>query len=194
MSTNLLEEAAGAGAAASGPEAALRALLLPLHRSLGDRSADVEPKGQFFVAGAFMVAPDEEWHVLIGNIGFPAEQSRLMIPIAGGHPGSVRASRLPLHLPDTGAAAGAFKQYLKTARMGSAMYVPMIWQGRFLGQIVLAARDPNTLDAKDFALFRAAGPIAAALWVAQGGGGWLYSFYPPADGYRVAIDGVAQQL
>lgn len=187
MTIDLIENAATAGAAVDGPEDALRALLSPLHATLGDRSVD----DQFFVAGAFLVSPDRDWHMLVGNIGFPAEQARLMIPIAGGHPGTVLASEKALHLPDTHAVAGSFKQYLKTTRMGSAMYVPMIWQGRFVGQIVMAAKQRNTLGAEDFAVIRAAGPMAAALWVAHGGDTWLRGIYPPEDGFRVPIEGMA---
>lgn len=188
----LLERAGLAAAAAKGPESALRALLAPMHETLGDRSGGPDlPEGvaQFFVAGAFMVSPDAEWHMLTGNIGFPPEQTRLMIPIAGGHPGRVRASGTPLHLPDT-EAGGEFKQYLKTARMGSAIYVPMVWQDRFLGQIVLAARGRNSLSVQDFATMRAAAPMAAAIWIAKGGDDWLNATYPPPEGFRVPLDGM----
>ncbi len=189
----LLEDAATRAAAATDPEAGLRALLAPLHAGLGVRDGGADlPAGvvQFFVAGGFIVTPDEDWHMLVGNIGFPPEQERLMIPVGAGHPGLVRASARPLHLPDTGAVSGAFKQYLRTARMGSAIYVPMVWQGRFIGQIVLAGRARDTLGAGDFAVMRAAGPVAAALWVAQDGPGWLTRMYPPGTAFRVDPEGM----
>lgn len=189
---DLLERAGHAAAAETHPEAALRALLAPLHEGLGERApAAGLPPGvtQFFVAGAFMVTPDGAWHMLTGSIGFPPEQARLMIPIHGGHPGRVHASRAPLHLHDT-EADGGFKQYLKTARMGSAIYAPMLWQGRFLGQIVLAARARGSLSAQDFAVMRAAAPTAAAVWSATGGDAWLADAYPPADGFRVPVEGM----
>lgn len=188
----LLERAGIAAATTTEPEAALLALLTPLHETLGDRSAGADLPDdvqQFFVAGTFMVSPDAKWHMLTGSIGFPPEQARLMIPIQGGHPGRVRASGLPLHLPDT-EAGGEFRQYLKTARMGSAIYVPMSWQGEFLGQIVLAARIRNSLCTQDFAVMRAAAPLAAALWIAKGGPQWLAANYPPPDGFRVPLEGI----
>ena len=188
MTMSLLKKAGAAAAAADGPEGALRALLSPLHEGLGDQQTQLDE--QFFVAGAFMIAPDAEWHMLVGNIGFPPEQARLMIPIAGGHPGSVFTSKEALHLPDTHAVAGSFKQYLKTARMGSAMYVPMIWNGQFLGQIVMAAKVRNTLSATDFATFCAAVPMASAVWVAQSGDVWLRETYPPTDGFLVGVEGM----
>ncbi len=87
MSLALLEEAASAACAAAsasdGPEDALRTLLRPLHATLGRRTGDLDlPEGtaQFLVAGAFIVTPDEAWHMLTGNIGFPPEQTRLMTP------------------------------------------------------------------------------------------------------------------
>lgn len=192
MSLALLTRAASAGAAETGPEAALRALLAPLHAELGDRAPTSGlPVGepQFFVAGAFIVTPDADWHMLVAGIGFPSEQARLMIPIGAGHPGAVRAAAAPLHLPDTEARSGAFKQYLKTARMGSAIYVPMIWQDRFLGQVVLAARARGSLGVADHAAMCAAGPIAAALWTALDGGAWLTRAYPPEDAFRVTPEG-----
>ena len=193
MTAEIIERAGAAAASASGPETALRALLTPLHGELGRREGAFDlPEGvsQFFVAGAFMVTPDAAWHMLTGSIGFPEEQQRLMIPIGGGHPGRVRASGQPLHLPDTEAQPGSFKQYLKTARMGSAIYAPMIWQGRFLGQIVLAARARGTLSEEDFAIMRAAAPVAAMAWIAQGGEDWLSAIYPPDNAYRVAPEGL----
>ncbi len=189
----LMETAAAAATAATGPETALRALLAPLHATLGLRDGGPDlPCGvtQFFVAGAFIVTPDADWHMLTGNIDFPPEQERLMIPIGAGHPGRVRASAAPLHLPDTEAVSGAFKQYLKTARMGSAIYVPMIWQDRFLGQIVMAGRAKGTLGSADFAVMRAAGPVAAALWIAHGGPDWLARMYPPDTAFRVDPEGM----
>lgn len=192
---DLLERAGAAAGAAPDCETALRALLTPLVETLGDRSGGPDlPEGvvQFFVAGAFLVTPDEGWHMLVGNINFPPEQTRLMIPIDGGHPGAVRRSGQPLYLPDTAKVAGDFKQYLKTARMGSAIYVPMIWQGRFLGQIVMAGRAGNSLSPQDFQTMRAAAGIASAAWVAQGGPLWLDTEYPPANGFRVGIEGARQ--
>lgn len=193
MTMQIIEKAGAAAASASNPEAALRALLTPLHAELGRREGGFDlPDGvtQFFVAGAFLVTPDTQWHMLTGSIGFPPEQNRLMIPIDGGHPGRVRDSGAPLHLPDTEAQPGSFKQYLKTARMGSAIYVPLIWQGRFLGQIVLAGRARGTLSGDDFAIMRAVAPVAAMTWIAQDGDDWLVRIYPPEDAYRVPPEGL----
>lgn len=193
MTVNIIERAGSAAAVATSPESALRALLTPLHAELGRRDGAFDlPEGvsQFFVAGAFLVTPAADWHMLVGSIGFPPDQHRLMIPIDGGHPGRVRASGLPLHLPDTEAEPGSFKQYLKTARMGSAIYAPMIWQGQFIGQIVLAGRARDTLSLEDFAIMRAAAPLAAATWMAQGGGDWMATIYPPDDAFRVTPDGL----
>ncbi len=189
----LLERAGTAAVAAPDCETALRALLTPLAERLGDRTGGPDlPEGlaQFFVAGAFLVTPDEGWHMLVANINFPPDQSRLMIPIEGGHPGAVRRSGNPLHLPDTENVAGDFKQYLKTARMGSTIYVPMIWKDRFLGQIVMAGRAANSLSETDFRTMRAAAGLAAAVWVAQGGPDWLETEYPPANAFRVGIEGM----
>jgi len=193
MTVEIIERAEAAAAATNGPEDALRALLTPLHSELGQRKGALNlPKdvAQFFVSGAFLVTPDENWHMLTGSIGFPAEQNRLMIPINGGHPGRVRASSLPLHLPDTKIVSGNFKQYLKTARMGSAIYAPMMWEGRFLGQIVLAGLARGSLSCEDFKIMRTAAPLAAAMWMAHGGDAWLAGMYPPDDAFRISPEGL----
>ena len=185
----MLAEAGQAANAAADPESALAALVSRYVALLGDRSAHLRPgalrdgERQFFVAGAFVVTPDESWHMLLANSGFPPEQRRLMVPIDAGHPGRVRASMTPLLLANTD-EHGSFRQYLKTARMGSSIYVPMIWEGRFIGQIIMAAQARWTLRQVDLEVLIAVAPLATAVWMAKGGPDWLGMSYPPADGWR----------
>jgi signal transduction protein with GAF and PtsI domain len=112
-----------------------------------------------------------------------------MIPIDAGHPGRVRASGQPMLLANTD-DHGDFRQYLKSSRMGSSIYAPLHWEGRFIGQIVMAAQARWTLRASDLAVLVALAPLAAALWIAKGGPHWLARHYPPADGFRVNAAGV----
>ncbi len=83
-------------------EDAINAIARVAYDHLGDRQAHlatgaVDPgERQFFVSGAFLVTPDERHQMLVGNIGFPQEQKRLLIPIDGGNPGQVIRSRSPL--------------------------------------------------------------------------------------------------
>ena len=89
MSVSILEQAGVSAATETIPEMALRAVLMPFYNNLGDRNSSFDlPEGvsQFFVAGAFLVTPDQDWHMLTASLGFPSEQNRLMIPIDGGHP------------------------------------------------------------------------------------------------------------
>lgn len=187
----LIAAAGARAAAAAGPEPALAALVESCAAALGDREAHLRPGAldpgarQFFVAGAFLVTPDAAWHMLVGGSGFPPEQRRLMVPIDAGHPGQVYRARAPLLLANTDEHP-AFRQYLRTARMGSAAYAPMLWQGRFLGQIILAAQARGTLGPEDLAVLVALAPLAAAVFVAQGGPAWLEAEYPPADAWRAA--------
>ncbi len=84
-----------------------------LFNALGDREAHLrdgalEPgQVQFFVAGAFFVTPDGLHQMLVGNIGFPADQRRLLIPIDGGHPGRVIATGETLLLETRGSMASS---------------------------------------------------------------------------------------
>ena len=112
MRAHIIERAGAAAASASDPEAALRALLTPLHAELGRREGAFDSPDevmQFFVAGAFLVTPDAQWHMLTGSIGFPPEQNRLMIPVDGGHPGRVRDSGAPSAFAGYGGATGQFQ-------------------------------------------------------------------------------------
>jgi hypothetical protein len=191
-----LVDACGAAAlAAPGPEEAMRAIAGRYYDALGDRTAHqrdgaLKPgERQYFVAGAFFVTPDGAWHMLVGSINFPAEQGRLMIPIDGGHPGWVVKNRSKLLLRNTD-EHGAFRQYLKSSRMGSAIFAPLFWRGEILGQIIMAAQARYTMREEDLALLVACSGAAAAAWVAHGGPAWLAANYPPPNPFRVGIDGM----
>ena len=140
------------------------------------------------MAGGFFITPDGAWHMLVGNVNFPPEQERLMIPIDGGHPGWVVKHRSKLLLRNTD-EHGAFRQYLKTSRMGSAIFAPLFWRGEIFGQIVMAAQARYTMRAEDLAVLVACSRAAAAAWIAHGGPAWLAANYPPPNPYKVGIDG-----
>jgi GAF domain-containing protein len=192
---NTLAEASLAAANASDPEAMIRELVGPMLALAGDRDAWTRPgnlkpgERQFYVGGCFMVTPDEAWHMLVGNVGFPAEQRRLMIPIDGGHPAHVRDTGRALLLANTD-EHGNFKQYLKTSRMGSSIYAPLLWKGRFVGQLIMASQARNTFAQQDLEMLRALSGQAVSLWMAMDGPAWLARDYPPADGFKVTQQGM----
>lgn len=191
----VMEDAGQQALDAPDPESAIRVLALACHVLLGDREAHLRPgallpgERQYFIAGAFMVAPDRQYHVLVGNVGFPQEQERLMVPIDGGHPGHVYQTRRKLILKNTD-DHGAFRQYLKTSRMGSTLFAPMIWKGEFIGQLVMAAQARHTMRDEDLAALVAVSKIATAAWVAHGGPQWLQDMYPPPNAFRVGKEGL----
>jgi hypothetical protein len=191
----MMEQAGQACLDAAGPEEAMRVLAQACWDTLGDREAHLRPgalrdgERQFFVAGVFIVTPDERSHMLVGNVGFPTEQERLLVPIDGGHPGQVYATRSKLLLKNTDDHA-TFKQYLKTARMGSTVFGPMIFKGKFHGQLIMAAQARHTMDEEDLAIIVALSRIAAGAWVAHGGPAWLDANYPPVNGFRVDREGL----
>lgn len=53
------------------------------------------------------------------------------------------------------------------------MYAPMLWEGRFLGQIITAAQARNTFSRPDRDRIAAMASIAAGLYMAKGGPDWL---------------------
>ena len=191
----LLESAGQAALNAREPEKAIEILTQACFGLLGDRERHLQPgalKGQerqFFVAGVFIVTPDRQHHMLVGNVGFPPEQKRLMVPIDGGHPGHVYASGEKLILKNTD-DHGSFKQYLKSARMGSAVLSPMIWQGQFLGQLFMAAQARHTFDDPDLEVLVAFSRLATAVWVALDGPAWTQAHAQPEDAFYVAREGL----
>lgn len=79
----LLESAGQAALNAREPEQALEVLTQACFGLLGDRQRHLQPgalKGQerqFFVAGAFIVTPDRQHHMLVANVGFSARAKAL---------------------------------------------------------------------------------------------------------------------
>jgi hypothetical protein len=193
-----MESAGQAALDAAGPEEAIRALARACFDLLGDREAHLKPgsllpgERQYFIAGAFFVSPDKQHHMLVGNIGFPPEQQRLCVPIDGGHPGWVYANRSKLILKNTD-DHGAFRQYLKTSRMGSTLFAPLMWQGEFLGQLVMAAQARHTMRDEDLAAIVGFSKIATGAWLAHGGPEWLAAQWPPSNAYYVDRKGVGSE-
>ena len=191
----MLDRAGAAALAANGPEEAMRAIAQGCFDTLGDRTAHLRPgalkdgERQYFVAGTFFVTPDRQHHMLVASLGFPAEQRRLMVPIDGGHPARVMAEQAPLLIANTDEDQG-FRQYLKSSRMGSSAYSPMLFRGVFLGQIIIAAQARHTLRPIDLAVLVAASRMACAVWVAQGGPAWLQDHANPPDAYYAGRQGL----
>ncbi len=173
-----VSEALLAAGAASEAESGLMALSRATFELLGDRQAHLKPgalkdgEHQFFVSGFFLVSPDRQSHVLVAEHGFPPEQHRLAIPIALGHPGWVYDHQVPLLLANTDQHPD-FEQILKTARMGSALYGPMIWRGRMIGQLVTAAQARDTFDEADLEILVLAARAATAVYLALDGPAFL---------------------
>lgn len=170
--------AIAAARAATHPEAVVRDAMAALFPYLGDRQAHMQPgaledgQEQFFVCGGFFVTPDRKHQMLVGNIGFPSDQRRLRIPIDGGHPGAVIATGQPLLLSDTRRHAD-FKQYLRTARMSSAVYCPLIWNGAAQGLIIMAAQAGGTMQQEDLDVLITVAPHVRDGWLRCGGPDWL---------------------
>jgi hypothetical protein len=169
-----LNQALAAAAGARGVEAALSAISAGAWTALGDPTARERPgalkagEHQFAVSGYFMLSPDGAETILVAEHGFPTEQHRLRIPSDLAHPGWVVQNRKPLLLANTDDDEG-FKQILKTARMGSAMYSPMIWGETFIGLLITASQARNTYGPDDHAAHQAFANAAAAVYMAHGG-------------------------
>lgn len=180
-----LREALRAAEAASDAEAALHALACVAHRNLGDPRAEVRAgERDYRIAGVFLVTPDRRYNMLVGNVGFPLEQRRLMIPIGWNHPGRVVATGEPILIRDTDAEAGRFKQFLKSSRMGSSLYAPIRVGGALVGQIVAAAQARFCYAARDLKRLELLAAAAGLAWAAKDGTAWLAADYPARDAWR----------
>jgi putative methionine-R-sulfoxide reductase with GAF domain len=141
---------------------------------LGDKEAHLRPNAlkpgerHFSVAGIFLVSEAKRENILVAEDNFPPEQHRLRIPIEHGHPGWVVQHKKPLLLTNTDEHSD-FKQILKTSRMGSAVFGPLIWKGRMLGQIVTASQARNTYSDVDRDVTIAFANLAATAFIAHGG-------------------------
>jgi GAF domain-containing protein len=161
-------------------ESALRHLTAAAREIVGDKDAHLRPgalnpgQHQFSVSGVFLVTPDGAHNLLIAEHGFPPEQHRLRIPADLAHPGWVVKHQQPLLLANTDDDPG-FRQILKTARMGSALYAPMFWRGRMLGQLVVASQARNTYGPADLEIVIGVAHVAAVVYVAHGGPQFLQS-------------------
>jgi hypothetical protein len=173
-----LGRATEAALAASDPEEALRHITALGPSLLGDREAEHRPDAlrsgerQFTVSGVFIVTPDGHENLLLAEHGFPPEQHRLRIDVGLAHPGWVVKHRRRLLLANTDLDPG-FRQILKTSRMGSAVYAPMIWRDTLFGQIVLASQARNTYAERDLDALATFAQVATALWQAHAGPSWL---------------------
>ena len=173
-----LAEATRAANTSPDVESALRHLTAGTQEVLGDQEAHLRPGGlragerQFTNSGIFLITPDRHYNLLVAEHGFPPEQHRLRIPIDLGHPGQVVQDQRPLVFANTDESSD-FRQILKTARMGSAMFGPMVWRGQMLGQILTAAQARHTYSALDLDIFMGFAHVAATVYVAHGGPEWL---------------------
>ena len=135
-------------------ETILKAFSTAAMKTLGDPSAAKIPGNlkaneyPFSVAGFFLHIPERKESCLVAEQGFPVEQHRLCIPDDVGHPGWVVKHKKPLLLSNTDEHSD-FKQILKSARMGSAMYSPMFSSGTFIGQFITASQARQTYRIQD---------------------------------------------
>ena len=156
------------------PESALTTLGHYICKHLGDKSAAERPgslksgETNFTISGYFIVRPGFNDMILISEIGWPEDQHRLTIETGEGRPGWVVNNAAPMVLPNTDEDA-TFTQILSSARMGSSMYAPLLWQGSVLGLVTLASQARYTYSNEDLPLLQLVAAHAASIWVSLGG-------------------------
>jgi GAF domain-containing protein len=173
-----LAEAMQAANSTPNVESALGYFTAATREVLGDKTAHLRPGGlktgerQFVVSGIFLITADRQHNLLVAEHGFPPEQHRLRIPVDFGPPGWIVQHQRPRVIANTDEAPD-FEQILKTSRMGSTLYGPMVWQGQMLGQVLTAAQARHTYGPIDLDIFMGFAHVAAAVSIAHGGPAWL---------------------
>ncbi len=180
----LIDEAASL----PGIEDAMSILTGAARRYLGDRSAAGRNgalktgERDYRVSGVFLIAPDRRHNVLVANHGFPTEQRRLSIPIGWNHPGQVVTTERMMLLENTDEHS-EFRQFLKTSRMGSSLYMPIFTGSGMVGQIVVAAQARGTYSSDDIAPMSSLAAGVALLWEARDGPAWWANDHPAEDAW-----------
>lgn len=158
----------------SHPEAAMRHFTRSARAIMGEPDAAARPGGlmpgerNFRVSGIFFAAPARDHLILLADHDFPPEQRHLRISIGDSRPGHTVRNAAPVVVPNTDTDS-AFRKILKSARMGSAVYAPMLWEGRALGMFNVAAQARNTFDVTDLNIAMLFAAQATVHWIAKGG-------------------------
>lgn len=156
------------------PERALTHLTRIAGEVLGDREAGGRPgalkpgERDFTCNGIFFAAPERDHLILLAEHGFPPAQHRLRIGIMDSRPGHTVRTGEAVVLSNTDHDK-VFRQILSTARMGSALYLPMSWQGRVLAMFNVAAQARGTYEETDLRMGLLFADLAAATWIALDG-------------------------
>ena len=162
----------------SDPEAAVRHFTRVARSILGDLDAGAKPgaikpgERDFKVSGIFFAAPARDHLILLADYDFPTEQRFLRISIRDSRPGHTVRHGAPVVVPNTDLDS-SFRQILKTARMGSAVYAPMMWEGQAIGMFNVAAQARNTYDITDLQVAMLFANQATATWIALGGPAYI---------------------
>ena len=164
----VLQEAAGAENA----EQALWIVTRTLPALFGNRSGDHRMGEPTSAAAAFMATPDRRHHLITAPVNFRPEQYHELVAITQGHPGVVARTRRGIFLADT-SHHESFVKILQTFRAGSAMQLPMLWKGGYLGVLLCANAARGAFEELDFEAMQAFTSLAAALWMAHDGPAWL---------------------
>jgi hypothetical protein len=173
-----LERVAGDAAIAADAEAALWCITRTLPSLLGNpdaaRRPGALPEGAAAASAAtvFLVTPDRQFHIIAAPVNFQPEQYHERVPITLGHPGHVAATRRGAMLADTGHHR-SFVKILQTFRAASAMQVPLLWKGDYLGVLICANAAPGAYEEIDYRACETFARLAAALWMAHDGPKWL---------------------
>ena len=176
--TQGLQAAAEASRVETDPELAVAHITRIAQEVLGERASPQQPRGpkagaaEFRCAGVFFAAPARDHLILLAEHGYPPEQHRARISIHDSNPGLVVRTGQPKIVPNTDEDPN-FRQILKTTRVGSSVYLPVVWQRQVLGMFNVAAQARYALAETDLRMGLLFANLSAATWMALDGPRYL---------------------
>ena len=176
--TQGLQAAAEASRVETDPELAVSRITRIALEVLGERASAPQSGGtkagaaEFKCAGIFFAAPARDHLILLAEQGYPPEQHRARISIHDSNPGLVVRTGQPKIVPNTDEDPN-FRQILKTTRVGSSVYLPVVWQRQVLGMFNVAAQARYALAEPDLRMGLLFANLSAATWMALDGPRYL---------------------
>ena len=175
--TQGLLAAAEASRVETDPELALAHITRIAQQVLGEHTGQQSQAAgagepEFRCAGIFFAAPKRDHLILLAEHNYPPEQHRARISIQDSNPGLVVRTGEPKIVPNTDEDPN-FRQILSTTRVGSSVYLPVIWRRQVLGMFNVAAQARHALAEIDLRMGLLFANLSAATWMALDGPRYL---------------------
>ena len=143
------------------------------YKNLGNRSKakrknnlKKKEKNQY-ACGSFILLNSKK-QILVAPQNYARNQRYMLLDTNVGHPGWVIKNKKKLILTNTDKHK-SFVRILKTFRAGSAIYAPIIYKNKFIGQIICASQARNVMEEIDLSILCILSKLASRYWIKLNG-------------------------